>query len=129
MIYLRRVYERYEPREGIRILVDRLWPRGIRKSTPKVDLWMKEIGPSDTLRRWFSHSDTKWVRFKQRYEKELANNKHLEKLVLIALENDPVTFVYSSKNSKHNNGVVLKIVVERMLANLRRRKHTERDIE
>lgn len=129
MIYLKRVYERYEPSEGIRILVDRLWPRGIRKSTPKVDLWMKEIGPSDELRKWFSHSEPKWLKFKQRYERELADSKYLEKLVLIVLENDPVTFVYASKDTKHNNGIVLKKVVERKLANLRRRKPSVGDIE
>ena len=123
MIYLRRVYDKYEPSEGIRILVDRLWPRGIRKSTPKVDLWLKDIGPSDKLRKWFMHDPKKWEAFQIRYKKELLKNKCLEKLAAIVTENDIVTFVYASKDMEHNNAIVLKEVIKQRLG--RNRKKVE----
>jgi uncharacterized protein YeaO (DUF488 family) len=115
MIKLKRVYERINVTDGERILVDRLWPRGIRRSTSNIDIWVKNVAPSDELRKWFSHDPKKWMRFKMRYRKELKDNRALDKLVQIVLNADPVTLLYSSKDEKHNNATVLFEVLKRRL--------------
>ena len=115
MIRLKRVYERIEVTDGERVLVDRLWPRGIRRSTSNIDIWVKNVAPSDELRKWFAHDPKKWMRFKMRYRKELKDNRALDKLVQIVLNADPVTLLYSSKDQKHNNAVVLFEVLKRRL--------------
>ncbi len=116
MIKIKRVYERIDVRDGERILVDRMWPRGIRRSTSHIDIWVKNIGPSTELRKWYSHDPKKWVRFKEKYIAELRENKAMNKLMQIVINADPVTFVYSSRDEKRNNAVVLAGVVNRILA-------------
>ncbi len=106
LLGIKRVYDKSEPTDGKRVLVDRLWPRGVKKSTANIDTWMKDIAPSNELRKWFSHDPEKWEEFKRRYEKELEGNSELEKLLGLIKEHD-VTFIYGSKDEKHNNAVAL----------------------
>jgi len=109
MIKLKRVYEEPSPQDGFRILVDRLWPRGLTKEKVKIDLWMKEVSPSNELRKWYHADLEKWNEFKKKYRKELNENKEaLEELKKIIKKNKIVTFVYSSKEEKNNNAAALK---------------------
>jgi uncharacterized protein YeaO (DUF488 family) len=94
------------------VLVDRQWPRGIRRSTPNVDIWLKNVAPSTELRKWFMHDPKKWIKFKERYIKELKGSRAVEHLIAIARSTDPVTLVYYSKDPKHNNAVVLQKYLE-----------------
>lgn len=107
IIKLKRIYERPAVTDGLRILADRLWPRGVRRSTANVDIWLKEAGPSDELRKWFAHEQEKWPIFKDRYKKELRTNKGFEQLINLALTNDTITLLFAAKDEKHNNAVVL----------------------
>lgn len=104
---LKRIYEGYVPEDGYRILVERLWPRGVSKEKAHVDLWMKEVAPSNELRKWFNHQDEKWEEFQRRYLEELSQNEHFQELRRIVSSSEKVTLVFSSKNEKHNNAVVL----------------------
>ncbi len=117
MIKIKRISEKFDSDTENRILVDRLWPRGIKRNTKKVDLWLKNIGPSNELRKWFSHDPAKWKEFKKRYVNELKLNKDLDKLVRIARIDDPIVLVYGSSDIKHNNAVVLFEVLKRKLKN------------
>ncbi|WMT51214.1 MAG: DUF488 domain-containing protein [Ferroplasma sp.] len=112
MIRLKRVYDEYSIDDGIRILVERLWPRGISKEKAHIDIWMKEIAPSTELRKWFNHEDSKWEEFVQRYKNELVGNIELEDLRGIVSKNKNVTIIYSSRNKDHNNAVVLYGMLE-----------------
>lgn len=115
MIKVKRVYDKADITDGDRILVDRLWPRGIRRSTPNIDIWIKDVAPSDELRKWFAHDPAKWKVFKERYKKELASNKALDKLIDYINSKDTVTFLYSTKDTEHNNAqVLLEVVNERL---------------
>ncbi len=120
MIKLKRVYEHIEVTDGERILVDRLWPRGIRRSTSNIDIWVKNVAPSNELRKWFAHDPKKWMGFKKRYKKELQGNRTLDKLIQIVQNADPVTFLYSAKDPKRNNAVVLLgVLTKRMKSKAR----------
>ena len=107
-IRIKRAYENPDEDDGCRILVDRLWPRGISKERAKVDYWAKELSPSNELRRWYNHDPNKWTEFKNRYFAEL--NAKPEQLTELAayLQKETVTFVYSSKEEQLNNAVALK---------------------
>lgn len=108
MIKIKRIYEKYSSDDGYRILVDRLWPRGISKDKAHVKLWLKEIAPTDSLRKWFSHDVKKWELFKAKYKKELKDNKiSLDKIKSLEKEHKTVTLVFSAKDEQHNNAVVL----------------------
>lgn len=122
MIQLKQVYERPEFKDGLTVLVERLWPRGVRKSTPNVDIWLKGIAPSDKLRKWYMHDPRKWKSFKKKYLRELDKNEFMEDILVLVLENDPITFVFGSSNLKQNSAVVLKEYVERKLRGMSRRK-------
>lgn len=115
MLLVKRVYEKFLVTDGKRVLVDRLWPRGIRRNTPNVDIWLKNVAPTDELRKWFMHDPKKWVGFKKKYIKELEGNKAVDQLINIILSTDPVTLVYASKDVKRNNAVVLRQFLERKL--------------
>ena len=117
-IKLKRIYTRLEVTDGLRILVDRLWPRGVRHSTSNVDIWIKDIGPSDKLRKWFQHDPKKWMTFKKRYKAELLKNKVMEKLIQIAATESMITLVYASHDDKHNSAVILKSLLEKRLKKL-----------
>ena len=115
MIKIKRVYDKVDITDGDRILVDRLWPRGIRRSTPNIDIWIKDVAPSDELRKWFAHDPAKWNSFKDKYKKELASDKALDKLINYIKRRGTVTFLYSTKDVEHNNAVVLLEVVNERL--------------
>jgi len=110
-IKAKRVYEKSDPNDGFRILVDRLWPRGVKKETAGIDLWLKDIAPSPELRKWFCHDPEKFEDFKVRYMEELETDpvkKDAIQLVRKKLQEDHVTFVYAAKDPVHNHVVVLK---------------------
>jgi uncharacterized protein YeaO (DUF488 family) len=108
MIRLKRVYEVPSKEDGFRILVDRLWPRGLSKVKAKIDLWLKDIAPSDQLRKWFGHEVGKWKDFKKKYQTELNDNKDLLiKIKQLEKEKRMVTILYSAKDEAHNNAIVL----------------------
>ena len=115
MIKLKRIYERPEVTDGLRILVDRLWPRGVRRSTANVDIWLRDVGPTDELRKWFAHDPKKWVKFKEKYVKELKENPAFEDLVDLARTNDPMTLLYATQDIRHNQAIVVKSMLEKAL--------------
>jgi uncharacterized protein YeaO (DUF488 family) len=108
MIRIKRVYEEPAKEDGYRILVDRLWPRGLTKERAKVDLWVKEIAPSDALRKWFGHEPEKWPEFAKRYRSELAKKKDLLKEVKkLEREHGNLTLLYGRKDEKQNQAVLI----------------------
>ncbi|WP_294953842.1 DUF488 domain-containing protein [Sulfurovum sp.] len=114
-IQIKRVYEEPSKADGQRVLVDRLWPRGLSREKAQVDIWMKEISPSDELRHWYGHDPRKWSEFKEKYAVELdANQSNVEKLLSI-IQAETVTFLYSSKEQKLNNAVALKEYFESII--------------
>jgi uncharacterized protein YeaO (DUF488 family) len=112
-IWLKRAYEKRGPQDGIRVLVDRMWPRGVSKDKAGIDIWLKEIAPSQELRKWFSHDPDKWQEFKKRYFCELNThgNEAVMKLGEIARKGR-VTLVFAAKDELLNNAVVLKEYLE-----------------
>ena len=111
MIGIKRIYDVGSPRDGKRILVDRLWPRGISRDAAAIDDWIKEIAPSDSLRKWFSHDPSKWPEFKKRYKKELETKQELVAQLRHLARQGPVTLLYAAKDTEYNNAVVLKEVI------------------
>ena len=111
-ILLKRVYEAPLPSDGCRILVDRLWPRGLAKQDAKIDLWPKELAPSTELRQWFNHEPPKWVEFKRRYFEELGDRSEVLLPIRECVQAGPVTFVFASRELRFNNAVALKEFVE-----------------
>ncbi len=108
MIKIKRAYEKAEKGDGYRILVDRLWPRGISKEKAHLDLWIKDIAPSTELRKWFGHDPGKWEGFKEKYKKELAGKKELvEQLKMLEKKHKILTLVYGAKDTEHNEAAVL----------------------
>ena len=108
MITTKRVYEKPSKQDGFRVLVDRLWPRGLTKEKAHVDLWMKEIAPSDELRKWFHHEERNWSEFVKRYKAELAKKKELlSELKKVESDQGTVTLLFGSKDEKQNQAVVL----------------------
>ena len=105
---IKRVYELPDKHDGRRILVDRLWPRGLTKETACVDLWLKDIAPSTALRKWFGHDPDKWEAFKERYLAELKNNREPIRLLKQELDKGGVTLVYGAKDKEHNEAVVIQ---------------------
>lgn len=107
-IQVKRIYEASHAQDGFRILVDRLWPRGIKKEQAKIGLWLKEISPSDSLRKWFNHEPEKWEEFKQRYFKELDQKQDLVEQLTLHAKKSNVTILFSAKDEAHNNAVALR---------------------
>ena len=116
MIQLKRVYEKPGPRDGVCLLVERLWPRGVRKSNLHMDAWEKEAAPSDQLRKWFSHDPEKWPEFQRKYVVELKTRPQAWQPILEAARRGTVALLYSSRDGEHNNAVVLKNFLEKKLA-------------
>ncbi len=112
MIQLKRVYEPPSKRDGFRILVERLWPRGMTKERAAVDLWLKEVAPSPELRKWFGHDPSKWEQFRERYWAELKRNKDSLEQLKQHMRKGTVTFVYAARDQKHNGAVALKEFLE-----------------
>jgi len=107
-IRLKRAYDPPEKGDGSRILVDRLWPRGLSKEKAKIDLWLKEIAPSTELRKWFGHDPEKWDEFQKRYRAELKENKEAVDKLKKALKQGHATLIYSAHDEEHNDAVVLQ---------------------
>ncbi len=107
-IKIKRVYEKPDKKDGKRILVDRLWPRGLTKRKASVDLWLKDIAPTTELRKWFSHDPDKWKEFRKRYHQELKKNKEQVSLLKEQVKKGVVTLVYGAKDEVHNEALVLK---------------------
>jgi uncharacterized protein YeaO (DUF488 family) len=110
---LKRVYEAPDEDDGARILVDRLWPRGLTKEKARVDLWLKEIAPSTELRKWFGHDPKKWRSFRERYETELTHHADQLKLLKSKLKEGTVTLIYGARDQEHNEVLVLKQFLQR----------------
>jgi uncharacterized protein YeaO (DUF488 family) len=108
MIALKRAYEKAAPEDGVRFLVERLWPRGIKKTDLKMDAWVRDVAPSDALRRWFAHDPKKWPEFRQRYSAELDSHPQGWEPIRSAARHGRVTLIYSSHDTEHNNAVALK---------------------
>lgn len=106
-IQVKRVYDKLAPFDGYRILVDRLWPRGLTKQAAAIDLWLKDIAPSNELRRWYGHEPGKWDEFKTRYYQELKTRPEPIRIIKEKLNEGPVTLLYSSKEVRLNNAVAL----------------------
>jgi uncharacterized protein YeaO (DUF488 family) len=115
-VRLRRVYELPTPEDGRRILVDRLWPRGVSKARAALDAWAKDVAPSSDLRRWFGHDPARWEEFKRRYRQELAAHPEALRPLLEAAAEGPLTLVYGARDERHNEAVVLQRVLEERLA-------------
>ena len=116
MIRLKRVYERAEPADGRRFLVERLWPRGVRKNALKFEAWVREAAPSHLLRRWFNHDPVKWEQFRRRYFAELDAKPGAVEPLLEAASRGTITLLYSSHDTQHNNAVALKQYLENKMS-------------
>jgi uncharacterized protein YeaO (DUF488 family) len=111
-IKLKRVYEKACESDGYRILVDRLWPRGLSKDEVQIDVWLKDVAPSNQLRKWYSHDIGKWIDFKQHYFTELSMKEDLARLIIEKASINPVTLVYAARDQEHNSAIALKEYIE-----------------
>jgi uncharacterized protein YeaO (DUF488 family) len=112
MIKTKRIYDKPESDDGFRILVDRIWPRGFKKSEVKIDLWQKDVAPSSELRKWFNHDQRKWNEFIRRYYEELNDKQKIINPFLEKSEEGTITLLYSSRDEKYNNAIALKEFLE-----------------
>lgn len=113
MVQIKRAYDESSDGDGVRVLVDRIWPRGVSKEKLQLDDWLKEMAPTKELRQWFDHDPKKFDEFRKRYKKELENHQEqIEKLISLAKNNDRLTLVFAAKDEEHNNAVVLKEYLE-----------------
>lgn len=112
MVKIKRIYDPVSRDDGRRILVDKLWPRGLRKENAKIDEWLKEIAPSNELRRWFGHDPAKWQQFRKRYAAELAKNSELVERLRAEARKGMITLLFAAKDVTHNNAAVLKELIE-----------------
>ena len=108
MIKLKRAYEKPAKDDGERILVERLWPRGVTKAKAKLDLWLKDVAPSTELRKWFGHDPDRWIEFRQRYRKELKQKADQIKLLRRKAREGTITLIYAARDEVHNGALVLK---------------------
>lgn len=112
MIQIKRVYEAGSPADGARYLVERLWPRGMKKDALRMDGWMRDVAPSTALRQWFGHDPAKWPQFQRRYRRELDAHREVCAPLLDAARRGPLTLLYSAHDTRHNAAVVLKAWLE-----------------
>ena len=119
-VSLKRAYDKPEPGDGTRILVDRLWPRGLSKEKAHVDVWLKEAAPSNELRKWFGHDPEKFVEFRRRYEAELSTEEGQQALAKLhdLSKQGPVTLLFAARDKEHNNAVVLRDMLEHKQSNV-----------
>ncbi len=113
MIDLKRAYEPASPADGLRILVERLWPRGVSKQRARIDLWLKDLAPSPELRKWYNHDPARWPEFQKRYRKELEGNAEFVMLLKYLADERKVTFVYAASDQERNSASALKDYLER----------------
>lgn len=111
----KRIYEKPDKEDGFRVLVDRLWPRGLKKSRAQIDLWLKDIAPSSNLRKWFSHDPDKWDEFRKRYFKELGDKKESLLEMIEKAGKKTITLLYSSKEEKFNNAAALREYLQKKM--------------
>jgi uncharacterized protein YeaO (DUF488 family) len=112
MLQVKRVYGTASDEDGFRILVDRLWPRGMSKEKAQIALWLKDIAPNDELRKWFGHDQKKWSEFKEKYHKELGDKESLITLILDKMSSGNVTLLFGAKDEKFNNAIALKEYID-----------------
>ncbi|MDD2542612.1 MAG: DUF488 domain-containing protein [Desulfuromonadaceae bacterium] len=115
MIRIKRVYDQYEPDDGPRFLVDRLWPRGMKKENLPMDGWLKDVAPSDALRSWFGHDPAKWEEFCSRYDSELEVNSEAWQPILTMAQKQNLTLLYGAHDIEHNNAVAIRSFLEKKL--------------
>ncbi len=125
-IQVKRAYDPPSRDDGSRILVDRLWPRGLTREKLRLTHWLKDIAPSDTLRKWFNHDPAKWKEFQGRYFAELKKNPEALEPLLDAKRNGTVTLLFGAKDTEHNNAIALKDFLERHKARIRTKKSNSR---
>lgn len=123
MLALKRAYEKAGPQDGVRLLVERLWPRGVKKTDLRLDGWLKDVAPSDALRRWFGHDPDKWPEFRRRYFAELDTSPEAWEPIRAAARHGRVTLIYSAHDTEHNNAVALKEYVEAHMSRKKRESH------
>jgi len=112
-IKIKRVYDKPSEEDGMRILVDRLWPRGLTKQKAAINLWLKDIAPSSELRKWFAHDPKKWTEFRKKYLQELKENKEQISIIKDHLKQGAVTLVYGARDEEHNEAQVLEELLNR----------------
>ena len=112
MIRIKRIYDPPSPDDGRRVLIDRLWPRGVARDEAKLDEWLKEVAPSDELRKWFGHDPARWEEFRSRYREELASHGELLDRLRAEARKETVTLLFAAKDEEHNNAVVLKELLD-----------------
>jgi uncharacterized protein YeaO (DUF488 family) len=115
MLKIKRVYEKAESSDGTRFLVERLWPRGMKKEALKMKAWLKDVAPSADLRNWFGHDPLKWSEFQKRYQAELKSTPEAWNVILQAVKQGEVTLLYSAHDTEHNNALALKKFLEKKL--------------
>ena len=113
MLSIKRIYDAEDDADGVRFLVERLWPRGVKKADAKFDSWLKDAAPSSELRKWFNHDPEKWSEFQTRYRAELKGNPQAWQPIVEALKKGNVTLLYSARDTEHNNALVLKTYIEK----------------
>jgi uncharacterized protein YeaO (DUF488 family) len=114
-VQIKRIYEPVDKKDGARILVDRLWPRGIKKESAQLDEWMKDIAPSVDLRKWFKHDSAKWEEFQAKYNFELKHNDAVKALLDYIKKNKMVTLLYAAHDEQHNHALVLHHFISELL--------------
>lgn len=119
MIQVKRAYEQPSKNDGARFLVERLWPRGVKKENLQVEDWLKDVAPSNELRQWFQHDPAKWKEFRQRYFRELAMHSDAWQPLLARARRGSVTLVYSAHDTEHNNAIALKEFLDQKLKSKR----------
>jgi uncharacterized protein YeaO (DUF488 family) len=112
-IAIKRAYDPPSPEDGFRVLVDRLWPRGMAKDKARVDFWLQDVAPSAGLRRWFGHDPARWPEFQARYRAELADNPAVGELQATVLKHKRVTLLFAARDTEHNHALVLQAFCER----------------
>ena len=115
MLKTKRVYESAEANDGARFLVDRLWPRGIKKEKLEMEAWLKDVAPSPALRKWFAHDPARWQEFQKRYRAELEANPEAWQPILDAAKHGDVTLLYSARDTEHNSAVLLQAFLEEQM--------------
>ena len=122
MIRIKRAYESAKRADGARFLVERLWPRGMRKEALELDAWLKDVAPSAKLRQWFGHRPERWDEFRRRYEKELDSSEQAWSPILAASRKGTVTLLYSARDVEHNSAVVLRDYLARRVGRVGRER-------
>ena len=112
MVKIKRVYDPVSPDDGRRILVDRLWPRGLKKKEAAIDEWLKDIAPSSELRKWFAHDPSRWKAFERKYEEELRKKPGFVAYLAEIAEREKITLLFSARDREHNNAFVLKGAID-----------------